>query len=215
MSPPNEEQPNVPPLEVASKMRMDYQHGARDLAAKALEALGPLLDRVASQDFDLNSIYRDCATMIMRDLGIGTVAICAWTPPTQQYRFKAIAGMRNDAQALYEKLWYTRKDALDEHTYPSHEISKQTKLYLSEDHPYAPGQEATFMRPGLIGLKRRSSVEALEADYLCTFFFGRKGDILGWIEYSGTRMGKLPDSATIRWVELAAHVLGIATSLKA
>ncbi len=215
MNPGTEEPPTIPPMEVASKMRIDYQHGARDLGTKAIEAVGPLLARIASQDVDLSSLYKDCAAVVNRDFGISSVGICAWTPPTQQFRFKAIVGMRSDAEAVYEKLWYTRKDVLDEHTYPSHEISKQTKLYLSEDHPYAPGQESTFMRPGLIGLKRRSATEALEADYLCTYFYGRKAEMLGWLEYSGTRGGKLPDSTTIKWIELIAHLLGVATSLKA
>ena len=215
MSPSSDESPGAPPTEVASKMKMDYLHGAKDPTTKALEDFNPLLARIAVKEYDLNALYKECATLISRDFGLSSVCIAVWVPSAQQYRFKATCGLRSDGDSIYQKLWYTKSDMKDDRTYPYHEISAQTRLYLAEDHPFAPGQEATFMRPGLIGMKRRSVTEALEVDYVCTYFFDSKQEILGWIEYSGTRMGKLPDASTIRWVEFVAQLLGIATSLKA
>lgn len=214
MSPASEEDEVVSPAEVASKMRIDYVHGFKDQTSKALESLGGILARISAHDFDLMNLYKECASIVSKELGLSSVCIAAWVPSVEQYWFKATVGLGEEAVAVYQKLWYTKNNVVDEKTYPSHEISRQTRLYLSEEHPFAPGQEATFMQPKLIGMRRRSTTDALEADYICTYFFGPKHEVLGWIEYSGTRAGRLPDATTIRWVELVADMLGIATSIK-
>jgi hypothetical protein len=57
---------------------------------------------------------------------------------------------------------------------------------------------------------RRAPDDSLEADYLTVQIPGNKGEVLGWIETSGTITGKLPDVATIKWIEMIADVLGAA-----
>jgi hypothetical protein len=64
-------------------------------------------------------------------------------------------------------------------------------------------------------MKRRTVTDSLEADYLDIFFHEPDGNILGFIEISGTRLRKLPDAATIRWIELVGALLGVGLHRKA
>lgn len=125
-------------------------------------------------------------------------------------RRRAIAGFDKETEDGYKKLTHTKERLLDPSVYPSYEISKHTRLFLAEDHPYAEGKEFTNRRPGLIGMKRRDPTDSLEADYLDSFYYGPDREVLAYIEISGTRMRKLPDTATIRWMELMAVILGAA-----
>jgi len=63
-------------------------------------------------------------------------------------------------------------------------------------------------------IKRKSITESLEGDYLDVLVFGKKGEIAGWLEISGTRTGELPDIQTIRWMELISKIIGTAIILQ-
>lgn len=204
----------ISPQEVAQKMKIDYSRGVKDRTLKNLESVDDLFSRLDRPDFDLNMLVREAAELISRQFGIASVAIAVWNPNVERYRFRATTGFREEGVRAYEALSFTKEQVFDEARYPSHEISRQTRLYLSEQHPYIHGEENSFARPTLLGMRRTSLTESLEGDYLCTFFYGPGREILGWIEISGTRMRRLPDAETIRWVELIARILGVAVRTK-
>jgi hypothetical protein len=158
---------------------------------------------------------KDAAELISKLFGIESVAIGVRDPVDRLYRYKAVVGLEKQVVDGFSKLTYTKEELLNTNTYPNHEISSHTRLFLSEEHPYAEGEEFTYRRPGLIGMKRRTLTDSLEADYLDIFFHEPEGDILGFIEISGTRLRKLPDAATIKWIELISAILGVAVQRKA
>ncbi len=195
-------------------MRLDYSRGVKERTVRTLEGVNEFLGRLDHHEFDLGLFLKDAAEFISRQLGIATVTIAVWNPTIQRYRFRAATGLREEGVKFYEALSFTKEEVFDEKRYPSHEISNQTRLYLNEDHPYARGEETSFARPSMLSMKRTSSTESLEGDYLCVFFYGRNREILGWIEISGTRMRKLPDTETVRWTELIARIVGMAVRTK-
>ena len=197
----------VEPKDVAMKMRLDYTHGVKDHNTKVVEEITALCSKIKRSNIDLDSLLNETADMISRLFGIASVAIAIWDPAMRHYKFRVATGLGQEGTALYKSLTFTKEQMIDG-TYPSHEISKQTRLYLSEDHPYVEGEESTFARPNLLGMKRRSLTDSLEADYLCVFIFGPNDETHGWIEISGTRLRKLPDVPTIKWIELIACMMG-------
>jgi len=205
----------VNPKEVALRMRLDYSRGVKDHTAKALEAVCDLCWKLEQPHLIADSFVRDVAELISKLFGIESVAIGVRDPVDRLYRYKAVVGLEKEVAEGFSILTYTREQLLDSNTYPSYEISSHTRLFLSEEHPYAKGEEFTYRRPGLIGMKRRTLTDSLEADYLDIFFHEPDGDILGFIEISGTRVRKLPDSAAIRWIELIGALLGVAVQRKA
>lgn len=49
----------------------------------------------------------------------------------------------------------------------------------------------------------------IEGDYFCVYFFGvSKDDILGWLEHSRTRDGRMPGRESFKWLELMASLVG-------
>lgn len=204
----------VGPEEVARRLRLEYSRGVKDQTEKVLEGLielGALIDR---PDVPLRSMFIQASEMIMKRLGIASVAIALRSPSDSMYRYETIVGVPEEIVAEFRKITYEHEQLTDESAYKCHEISKYSKLYLSEDHPYAPGEEFSYQRPGLLDMKRRSSTDSLEADYIDTYFFDSKGEILGWIELSGTRTKKLPDATCVKWTELIALILAMATKQK-
>jgi hypothetical protein len=210
----DEEAVVVNPKEVALRMRLDYSRGVKDHTTRALEAICDLCWKLEQPQLTADSFVRDAAELILKLFGIESVAIGVRDPKDRLYRYKAVVGLEKDKADGYSDLVYTREQLLNSSTYPSHEISSHTRLFLSEEHPYAEGEEFTYRRPGLIGMKRRTVSDSLEADYLDILFNEPDGDILGFIEISGTRLRKLPDAATIRWIELIGALLGVACQKK-
>lgn len=205
----------VNPKEVALRMRFDYSRGVKDHTTRTLEAVCDLCWKLEQPHLIADSFVRDVAELISKLFGIESVAIGVRDPVDRLYKYKTVVGLEKEVVDGFSKLTYTREQLLNSNTYPSHEISSHTRLFLSEEHPYAEGEEFTYRRPGLIGMKRRTLTDSLEADYLDIFFHEPDGDILGFIEISGTRIRKLPDAATIRWIELIGALLGVAVQRKA
>ena len=204
----------VNPQEVARKLRTDYSHGMMDHTTKVLEEICELNWKLERSDMRIHDFLTATADLISRRFGIASVSIAVWDPLTKLYHYKVVNGIEKELIDDYLRIAYTKAQVNDESTYPCHEISSHTKVYLSEEHPYAPGEEFSYRRPGLIGMKRRTLTDSLEADYLDFFFYGPDMEILGWIETSGTRLRKLPDAATIRWIELIAIMVGQALHAK-
>jgi hypothetical protein len=208
-----EAQKVVSPRDVAFKMKIDYSRGIKDHATKTLEALCSMSSRLEQPNIDIDAFVKDTADMVVRLFGIETVGICIRDATDGRYRYATVVGMDGHALDEFKAIAYTEQQLLEPSTYPSYEISDRTRLFLGEDHPYTASEEHTYRRPGLIGLKRRTLTDCLEADYLDSFFHDQKGHIAGYIEIGGTRLRKLPDPETIRWIELMATILGIAVRM--
>jgi hypothetical protein len=200
----------VEPRDVALRMKLDYSRGVKDQVTRDLEAACGLLWKLDKQDLDIDSFLAEAAETISKTFGIESVAIGLLDISDRKYRYEVVYGLEKDVAEGFKSLEYTREELLDAKNYPSHDISPRTKLFLSEEHPYAEGEEFTYRRPGLIGMKRRTASDSLEADYLDFFFYSTDGGILGFIEVSGTRLRKLPDTTTIRWIELITAIVGVA-----
>lgn len=198
----------VDPKDVVSKMKFDYTRGVRDHSTRALEAVNELCASLEKQDLNIDVFLKQTAELISKHFGISSVAIGVRDPVDRMYKYRVVVGLDDSVAEGYKALTYSRQQLFDNKTYPSHDISSRTKLFLSEDHPYADGEEFTYKSPRLIGLKRRSLTDSLEADYIDVLFFGSGGDIIGFIEASGTRLRKLPDVITIKWLELISCIIG-------
>ena len=197
------------------KMKLDYTHGLRDPTSKLLEAILAMSAKLEKPGFDLHAILQESAEMITRHLGIASVAIGLWSTSLRKYKYEIVVGLNPESVKGFMALSYDRNELIDPKTYPSHDISRMTKVFLGEEHPYAENEEFSYNKPILLGMHRYSVDESLEADYLGVFFRGPGDEILGWMDISGTRGKRLPDSTTIRWIELIAQIIGLAVRLRA
>jgi len=204
------EDSRIDPKEIARRMKFDYSRGVKDQPTRILEGISDLCRKLENQDCTLNSFMHEVADLISKQLGIASVAIAIKDRYDGKYRYPIVTGVEESIVEGFKNIAYTKEQLFDDSTFASHEISRQTRIYLAEEHPYANGEEFSYRRPQLIGMKRRSLNDSLEADYIDIFIFGPNNEVLGWIETSGTRLMKLPDIQTIRWMELLANLLGFA-----
>lgn len=196
--------------DIPKKMKFDYEHAVRDHSGRTLAAVQALMQQIESPQPDVRKLMLDALNLISRQFGIMDVAI-GLKGPDGLFRYNTLVGLREDAVAERKKIAYKKEEFYDAGPYKGYWISKYTKLYLSEDHPYVDSETGTYNRPILLKeSKRRLSTEALEGDYLDMHIFDTNNELIGWIEISGTRTGQLPDASAIRWIELMGCIIGIA-----
>jgi len=123
------------------------------------------------------------------------------------YRYHEMIGFRNEAENARKQIVYNNKDMTDGASFKSIRIGKYSQIHLSEYEPFKSGEEATFNHPELLGKPRTNADDMIEGDYLDTFLIGRQKEILGWIELSGTRNGKLPSREVLLFLEFIASCL--------
>jgi hypothetical protein len=205
------EREKVSPDDVEIKLRMDYLRTKSDHGSKTLEAFVALLGHFQKDPMVLSDVLQDAAN-IMRSLFRFRYVMIGLRSLDGQYRYEFMSGMRDDTWAAHKKKSYRAESfALSvPGWYRAGEISGLTRVYLEEKNPLGPGYEDSVNRPALLSSRRTSTDASLEADFLNTLMIGPRNELLGWIEYSGTVAGKLPDAMTVRSVEVIASILGAA-----
>ncbi len=196
--------------DIARKMKMAYQHGTTEADQRRLEIFLKLLETSRRKALDTTQLLNEAANYIRDQYRLRWVGIGLKNQKDAQFRYVALVGFRDDAEAARKKQSFTAADFLDDSKYKGRVISDYSKMYFEEDKPYAEGSESTFNRPALLKSKRRSADDALEADYLDVHIYGSDKELIGWIETSGTIMGKMPDVTTIKTIEVIASLIGIA-----
>lgn len=196
--------------DIPHRLKFEYSHRLKDPTQKSLEALQALLEHFTRPVMDSRELMKQVAETVCKHFGIDNCAMGVKSPEDGLYRYIILVGFREDAAQNQLKLEYTYDQFVQAGQFNGTLISKYSKIYLAEDNEYREVEKLAYNRPLLLGLRRRSLNDSLEADYIDTYIFGQNEELLGWIEYSGTRTGKLPDAATIRWIEAAAAVISAA-----
>lgn len=200
----------VEPREVAHKMRMDYLAMHREPTSRTIEAMCTLMSSFHKTQINTRSMMAEAAGLIQKQFSIREVAIGLKSRTDGMYRYEYLLGVRPEAEAATRRIQYTESEFWDEKKYKCTVISKLTRLFLAEDNPYANNEKDSYSRPFMLDFKRSSLDTAVEGDYIDVVIPGVEGEVLGWIEISGTRSGKLPDALAIRWVEAVATMIGAA-----
>lgn len=195
--------------EISKKMKMDYSYSHGDQTQKSLDGVVALLAQSMRSTLDMHTFLAGVTNVIQRQFSVREVAI-GLRDTDGLYRFKYLAGFRDEAAAAMRRLAYTRQQFDENPEYKGTMISKYTKVYLAEDVPFREDEKETYSRPILLDASRHSPTESIEGDYIDFNIYGVDGELLGWIETSGTRMGTLPDIESIKWIELIAQVVGMA-----
>ncbi len=194
--------------DVTSNLKRAYKRGAMDHSTKVLDGFLTIFASLRKKDIDLKGLMEKTAKAIQQQFRIRWISIGLKSPADGKFRYEVLVGFKEDAAEARKKQVFELADFFEDKKYKGRMISEYTKLFLEEDRPYTEGAEVTFNRPILINSKRREIDDALEADYLDVHIYGINNELNGWIEMSGTIMGKLPDTATIRAIEIMCDIIG-------
>ncbi len=192
-------------------LKMAYLKTRRDHNSRVLEEFVTLLEHFQKNHVVLSEILQEAADLIRRLFTLRYVMI-GLKGRDGKYKYEFMSGMREDSWAAHRKKVYTLESFAQSVPgwYSAGVISKLSRVYLEEKNPLGPGYETSVNRPVLLSQQRSSVDSSLEADFFNALIKGQRDELLGWIEYSGTVSGKLPDVTVIRNVEVIASILGVA-----
>jgi len=197
---------------VKRKLKFDYLKVKNHPDSKALDGMAELLSGLLSPQLSVRETVQKASSIIQRQYRLRWVMIGLRDPVDGLYRYEVQSGMRPEAWENQRAKVYTASDfdLVVPGKYAASEISRLSRLYLEEDNPLGIEAVGTVNRPILLGSRRKSDNEALEADFIDTLIVGPGSDFIGWIEYSGTVTGTFPDPMTIRHIELYSSILAVA-----
>lgn len=201
------------PDEVARKLRLDYLYSQKDLNQKALDGIQTLMEHFQKGDFSLDLFMNDVLSLMKRRLWIREATIALLDKQERMFKYVYQTGLRKDAWDAHKALRYKPEDYINPTVYRAREISRHTSLFLAEDNPYGSGEENTFSRPAMLEARRISVDDSIEGDYFDVWIRGKDKEVVGWIEFSGTTAGKLPDTVTLKWVEMLSSIVSVALLL--
>jgi hypothetical protein len=198
------------PDEIARKLRLDYLYSQKDLNQKALDGVQTLMEHFQRADFSIDLFMNDTLNLIRRRLWIREVTVALLDRQERMFRYVYQAGLRKEAWEAHKALRYGPDEYFNPTVYKAREISRNTSLFLAEDNPYGSGEDATFSRPVMLESRRLSADDSIEGDYFDVWVRGKDKEVVGWIEFSGTTSGKLPDTVTLKWIEIISSIVSVA-----
>jgi len=199
--------------EIGRKLRFEYQYGHHDDNEKILKKVQSLCSSLLRSKITSRELLMEAAQIIYHDLRIREVSVGLRSPSDGLYRYVLMAGMRPNVWEAHKGLTYSYSDFFDNGRWRGTNISIQSRLMLAEDEPYAEGEELTYDKRMSLKNKRKSLDESIEGDYIDVHIHGLNNDLIGWIEVSGTWDGKIPNSRTVKWIELIASLVGAALAV--
>lgn len=195
---------------VKRKLRFDYLKTKNEPSARVLDGFMLLLSHFQRPQLVLRDMIQETTNYLQKQFRFRYVLIGLRTQSDGLYRYEVNTGMREDGWARQRRKAYRLEDFNVFGSYKAGEISRLSRIYLEEENPLGKEDEITVNRPVLLKSKREHIDEALEADFIDTLIYGPHELMLGWIEYTGTVTGKLPDAMMIRNIEVISGILGAA-----
>ena len=195
---------------IKKRMWLAYQYACSNPANERTDCVHALITKLADPDIDMHMFLQEAADTINSKLAIKETTIGLKSPSDGMYRYEVMSGLTDSEWDAHKHLSYKHEDFHSQDVYKSFQISRYTRILLAEDNPYANGEEATYERDLMLQSKRKSLDDTIEGDYLDICIFGKGDDLLGWIEISGMRNGRFPDTEMIKCLELLASVIGVA-----
>jgi len=151
-------------------------------------------------------LLQDCARTAHSLFQFQEVAIGIKSALDGKYHYEAFSGYTHEAENEFRKCAYTYEQFFSPIDFPSIRITKFLDMKVAENQPGIEKEKKCWNRPMQLRDARKSADEFTEGDYLDVFMFESGKDLLGWIEVSAPRDGKMPSGLTMRGLELFASI---------
>jgi hypothetical protein len=190
-------------------MKQQYIQIPADEDGKIIDGIQKFMIAAQQQPATFRRIIHEAALMIYRVFPFKEITIGLKSPVDGRYRYEEIVGHSKTAEQALKQLAYTYEEFFSAKDYPAIRLSKFTELALVEEQPFLEHEKETYNRPILLSGVRNSTNDFVEGDYLDVYMYDSNDVMIGWIELSLTKDGKLPSMRIIKWLELFASVLSI------
>jgi hypothetical protein len=158
-------------------------------------------------------LLQDCARTVHGLFQFQEVAVGIKSAVEGKYHYEAFSGYTHEAENEFRKCAYTYEQFFSPVDFPSIRITKFLDMKVAENQPSLEKEKKCWNRPMQLAGARQSADEFTEGDYLDVFMFESGKDLLGWIEVSAPRDGKMPSGQTMRSLELFASITAMSLQL--
>jgi len=205
----------IDPETVKRRLRFDYVRLKNEPGSRGVDGTTALMAYFHRPQMNINELIQAASEVIQRQFRLKWVMIGIKGKNDGLFRYVVMSGMHPTIWEWQKKRSYRAEDF--EPTcgnYSYGEVSDITRVYLQEENMLESEEDKKLVqRPALLGTKRMSSSETLEADFIDTLMYGPGRELLGWIEYSGTVANEFPQPSVIRQIEGYAAIAGAAVSI--
>lgn len=205
----------IDPETVKRRLRFDYVRLKNEPGSRAVDGTTALMTYFHRPQMNITELIQAAAEIIQRQFKLKWVMIGIKGKNDGLFRYTVMTGMRPDVWEYQRKRVYRAEDFEPScENYSFGEISDLTRVYLQEENMLQSDDEKKLVqRPALLGSRRMSSSETLEADFIDTLVYGPGRDLLGWIEYGGTVANEFPQPVVLRQIEGYAAIIGAAMAI--
>jgi len=195
--------------EIESLLKARYATHSKDDSEKFIEGVQGFVSRL-QMNISMQRLLLDAARLVHSLLQFQEVSIGIKDPVDGKYRYVAVVGYTKDAEDALKKSSYTYDEFISQQEFPGIRISKMLDMLIGENQPSLEKEKKCWNRPTQLASARKSSDEFTEADYLDVHMYASGTDLVGWIEVSAPKDGKMPSSQTLKRLELFGSILTIA-----
>ncbi|MBN1677755.1 MAG: hypothetical protein JW880_04380 [Candidatus Thermoplasmatota archaeon] len=179
---------------------------------KILDNILGLIELSRDKKRDVKSILEQAARTIFRLFDFQEIAIGLKNPKDGLYRYEVLLGYSRNTEMAFRKLQYTSEEMVSYDRYPFVKIGRISELDPVEG--ISENEKHLYDRPLALGYPRASPEDFMEGDYIDVWMYDGGGDLIGWLELSKPRNGKMPSSDTVRWIEVIADVCALIVDRK-
>ena len=192
---------------VYSRLAMDYRHSSitpQDECEKIILILKRLLKFNTEPGLNVINLLEETVRMISSYLEINEVSILILDQKDKKYRYLVFYGLTKKVIQAHKEIEYTYDEVIEYEKKNMKKVSDTTYICFAEKWPK---EEIKFFNLH-IGKKRAAEDDYVEGDFLDSHIYGSNGQLLGYIEYTGTKKNKMPSAKTILTIELMASIIG-------
>ncbi len=177
---------------------------------KKLDSLLELAKLARDKNRNLRSVLEKAASTIFRLFDFSEIAIGLRNPKDGLYRYEILYGYTKNTEAAFKKLSYTDDDMVSYDKYPFVKTGRISELDPAEGTVVAPDRDSLlYDRPLAVDAARQSPEDFLEGDYIDVWMYDSSDKLIGWIELSRPKKGKMPSPEAVRWVEVIAELCAL------
>lgn len=186
-----------------------YASTSKEECSKMIEGMHGFLSR-SYMNNSTQRLLQDAARVVHSLFQFQEVSIGLKDPSDGKYRYLVVVGYTKEAEDSLKKMSYTYEEFISQQEFPGIRVTKTLDLMIGENQPALEKEKKCWNRPMQLKDGRKSIEDFTEADYLDVHMYSGGTELLGWIEVSAPRDGKMPAGSILRGLEFFGSVLTIA-----
>jgi len=200
-------------LDFISKLKEMYPMIGKDETERMMTEISGLIEFALDRKNPLPKLLDRIGRLIAKYFEFKSVSV-GIRGDDGLFRYVSFVGHPKEAEDALRKQSYSSEDMMDYDRYPNIRIGAISQYNPVEGFRVDDEELVAHHRPKLLDKPRTDLDVVLPGDYIDFYMHGFEGKLIGWVELSETKDGRLPPRKSIRWIELITKVAGALIQFK-